>query len=169
MYKKTWLPAQAGVTHLNACLSVRYGASLGETDCNVFRVYSPWPSPRLPGTTQPGRGTIPTQGSPGTTRVDPRAACRPLRHEPKPPARCGHSGRQCMSSALAHQQGCTVACRVEDIVTSSRRTAATPPAVSIVRDGLGLAPAPSLTLATLSDSMVSNVESAAQSSIGQCS
>ena len=110
-----------------------------------------------------------TQGSLGPTRVDPRAACRKLRHEPKPPVRCGYSGRQCMSSALAHQQGCTVACHVEGVVAPSRRTAPTPAAVTIARDGLGLAPAPSTTSVTLSDSMVSNVDTEAESIIGQCS
>ena len=48
-------------------------------------------------------------------------------------------------------------------------TARSPPAVTIARNSVGLAPALSTSMLTLSDSMVSNVEAAAQSSIGQCS
>ena len=84
---------------------------------------------------------------------------------------CGAAdrARQCTSSALACQQGCTEAWNVAGVVASSCCIARSPPAVTIARNSVGLAPALSTSMLTLSDSMVSNVEAAAQSSIGQCS
>ena len=84
---------------------------------------------------------------------------------------CGAAdrARQRTSSALACQQGCTEAWNVAGVVASSCCIARSPPAVTIARDSVGMAPALSTSMLTLSDSMVSNVEAAAQSSIGQCS
>ena len=92
-------------THALTSTHCRCGASVGGTDCNVFR-YSP-PSRPLGSLTptQPERVTNPTQGHPGLPWGAPQVECWPLRREPQPPAQHGScAAERCRSRARPGQR-----------------------------------------------------------------